>query len=182
MNAPKWLLYLALIALIAAPALAEENSGTSGGETVTAQTQTTQTEPVVTADDFDDEWLNTVWTQVDDIVKSEEHKLQETVTVAGVRGAEAEDAILDKLYYRGAKRYPSQDKLNKAIETLKKAVASSPKSDSAPMQKYFIAQCYEKLGKQAEARDYYGQVSENHPKTTWATKARKDLSRMASAN
>ena len=70
MNAPKWLLYLALIALIAAPALAEENSGTSGGETVTAQTQTTQTEPVVTADDFDDEWLNTVWTQVDDIVKS----------------------------------------------------------------------------------------------------------------
>ena len=177
MNAPKWLLCLALIALVAAPVLAEENSETSGDETATAQA-----EPAVTADDFDDEWLNTVWTQVDDIVKSEEHKLQETVTVAGVRGAEAEDAILDKLYYRGAKRYPSQDKLNKAIETLKKAIASNPKSDSAPMQKYFIAQCYEKLGKQAEARDFYGQVAEGHPEITWAGKARKDLSRMASAN
>ena len=87
---------------------------------------------------------------------------------------------LDKLYYKGAKRYPSQDKLNKAIETLKKAVASAPKADNAPMQKYFIAQCYEKLGKQAEARDYYGRVSKDHPGTPWATKAGKDLSRMAS--
>ena len=38
----------------------------------------------------DEEWLNTVWTQVDDMVKKEDLKLQQTVTVAGVRGAEAE--------------------------------------------------------------------------------------------
>ena len=42
----------------------------------------------------DDDWLNTVWTQVDAMVEEEEFKLQETVTVAGVRGAEAEDNIL----------------------------------------------------------------------------------------
>ncbi|MEX2464240.1 MAG: response regulator transcription factor, partial [Gaiellaceae bacterium] len=56
---------------------------------------------------------------------------QRAVTVAGVRGAEAEDAILDKLYYKGAKRYPSQEKLESAIETLKKAVAESPKAAAA---------------------------------------------------
>ena len=52
----------------------------------------------------DEDWLNTVWTQVDDMVKEEEYKLQETVTVAGVRGAEAEDNILAKLYYKGGGR------------------------------------------------------------------------------
>ena len=46
------------------------------------------------ATEGDDDCLNTVWTQVDDMVEEEEFKLQETVTVAGVRGAEAEDNIL----------------------------------------------------------------------------------------
>ena len=48
----------------------------------------------VAVDGEDDDWLNTVWTQVDDMVQEEEFKLQEVVTVAGVRGAEAEDNIL----------------------------------------------------------------------------------------
>ena len=124
----------------------------------------------------DDDWLNTVWTQVDDMVEEEEFKLQETVTVAGVRGAEAEDNILGKLYYKGGKRYPSQDKLSKAIDTLKKALAKNPKSSSAPKQKFFIAQCYEKLGKVTDARDYYNQVAKDHPKTPFATKAQNKLS------
>ena len=124
----------------------------------------------------DDDWLNTVWTQVDDMVEEEEFKLQETVTVAGVRGAEAEDKILGKLYYKGGKRYPSQDKLTKAIDTLKKALAKNPKSPAAPKQKFFIAQCYEKLGKVTDARGYYNQVAKDHPKTPFATKAQNKLS------
>ena len=165
MSAPKWMVALALLAL-AVPVVAQEATTSSAG--------------VINVDDVvDEEWLNTIWTQVDDLVKVEEHKLQETVTVAGVRGAEAEDVILDKLYYKGAKRYPSQDKLNKAIETLKKAVAEAPKGPNTPMQKYFIAQCYEKLGKVAEAREQYGRVSKEHPQSTWAAKASKDLERMA---
>jgi tetratricopeptide (TPR) repeat protein len=108
----------------------------------------------------DEDWLNTVWTQVDDMVKEEEYKLQETVTVAGVRGAEAEDNILAKLYYKGGKRYPSQDKLVKAIKTLQDALAKDPKSPSAPKQKFFVAQCYEKMGKEAQARDYYNRVAD----------------------
>ena len=129
-------------------------------------------------EDVDDEWLNTIWTQVDDMVKEEEHKLQETVTVAGVRGAEAEDSILDRLYYKGAKRYPSQDKLSKAIDTLRKALAAAPNSENAPMQKFFIAQCYDKLGRTADATRFYGQVTQDHANTTWAKKARAELDRL----
>ena len=130
---------------------------------------------------LDEEWLNTIWTQVDDIVKEKEYKLQATITVAGVRGAEAEDQVLDKLYYKGAKRYPSQDKLKKAIDVLRKSIAKNPKSADTPKQKYYVAQCYEKLGEKEEARDYYTQVTKSHSKTPWAAKAEKALKQLAPA-
>ena len=111
----KWLFLLILAAFVAgsAQAVAAEEKKADAQPTTEAKADTA-------AKAGDDDWLNTVWTQVDDMVKEEEFKLQETVTVAGVRGAEAEDSVLDKLYYKGGKRYPSQDKLTKAIETLKK--------------------------------------------------------------
>lgn len=159
-------LMLFFVALAAYPLFAEDEAAEA--ETVEADALSGE----------DEDWLNTVWTQVDDMVEEEEFKLQETVTVAGVRGAEAEDNILAKLYYKGGKRYPSQDKLTKAIETLKKALDKNPKSPAAPKQKFFIAQCYEKLGKTANAREYYGQVAEEHPQSTFATKAKSKLSQM----
>ena len=125
---------------------------------------------------LDEEWLNTVWTQVDDMVKQESLELQKMVTVAGVRGAEAEDAILDKLYYKGAKRYPSQDKLRKAVDSLKLALGKAPKGPNAAKQKFFIAQCYEKLGQTDNARDFYGQVASDHPESSFAEKANKRVS------
>ena len=131
--------------------------------------------------DLDEEWMNAVWTQVDDIVKEKEYKLQATVTVAGVRGAEAEDSVLDKLYYKGAKRYPSQDKLKKAVEVLRKLIAENPKSADAPKQKFYVAQCYEKLGEKKDAKDYYLQVTKNHSKTPWAEKAQKALMQLSAA-
>ena len=127
----------------------------------------------------DEDWLNTVWTQVDDMVKEEEYKLQETVTVAGVRGAEAEDNILAKLYYKGGKRYPSQDKLVKAIKTLQDALAKDPKSPNAPKQKFFVAQCYEKMGQQDQARDFYNRVADEHPKSPYAAKAESKMAEMS---
>ena len=133
----------------------------------------------VAVDGEDDDWLNTVWTQVDDMVQEEEFKLQEVVTVAGVRGAEAEDNILAKLYYKGGKRYPSQDKLVKAIKTLQEALEKNPKSPNAPKQKFFVAQCYEKLGKVDQARDYYSQVTKDHPESSYATKAQNKISKMS---
>ena len=153
------------------------------------QISTASAEPQATATDTtkalatkaDEEWLNTVWTQVDDMVKKEDLKLQKTVTVAGVRGAEAEDQVLDKLYYKGAKRYPSQDKLKKAIETLEQSIAKNPKAESVPQQQFYIAQCYEKLGQLKEARDAYAQVAKDHAKTTWGTKAQTRLNELAAA-
>ncbi len=138
----------------------------SANQEPTTTAATTEGEP-------DEEWLNTVWTQVDDMVKQESLELQKTVTVAGVRGAEAEDSILDKLYYKGAKRYPSQDKLRKAVDSLKQALGKAPKGPNAAKQKFFIAQCYEKLGQTESAKDFYGQVASDHPESSFAEKAGK---------
>jgi TolA-binding protein len=177
----KWLFLLILAAFVAgsAQAVAAEEKKADGQPA--AEKKKAESQPVAEKKAEEDDWLNTVWTQVDDMVKEEEFKLQETVTVAGVRGAEAEDNVLDKLYYKGGKRYPSQDKLTKAIETLKKALAKDPKSEAAPKQKYFVAQCYEKLGQTAEAKTYYGLVAKDHPKSPLATKAQERLTQMTAA-
>ena len=158
----------AFVMFLAAPVAAEE---TKSPAPAPAQAQTDEA--------VDDEWLNTIWTQVDDMVKEEEFKLQETVTVAGVRGAEAEDNILDKLYYKGAKHYPCQDKLRKAIDSLKEAIDKDPKGADAPKRKFFIAQCYQKLGQSSDARNFYAMVNKDHAKTPWAAKAQKALAEMA---
>ena len=161
------LIAIAVIALLSwttDPLVAEES----------ASQETTTTTTEAPADEaLDEEWLNTVWTQVDDMVKQESLELQKTVTVAGVRGAEAEDSILDKLYYKGDKRYPSQDKLRKAVDSLRQALGKAPKGPNAAKQKFFIAQCYEKLGQTESARDFYGQVASDHPESSFADKANK---------
>lgn len=130
-------------------------------------------EPDSTA--VDDDWLNTVWTQVDDMVKEEDFKTQDIVTVAGVRGAEAEDNILAKLYYKGGKRAPDQKKLLKAIETLEKAIKDNPKGENVDKQKYFIAQCYEKLGRTDESKKYYQDIVDNHKNSSYNNKAKTKL-------
>ena len=175
MKVARWLFSLILVGVIAAGQVLAEDEATKATETTEA------TKAAATAEDVDDEWLNTVWTQVDDMVKEEEFKLQETVTVAAVRGAEAEDAVLDKLYYKGAKRYPSQDKLQKAIDVLRKGIAKNPKGADVPKQKFYIAQCYEKLGKKEQAKDFYAQIADKHSKSSWAAKAEKALTQLAAA-
>jgi TolA-binding protein len=170
MKKTKWF-YWVLIALLSGATQLRAAEETQTTATPTETTTTSEGE----ATDEDEDWLNTVWTQIDGVVKQEELKLQETVTVAGVRGAEAEDNILDKLYYKGGKRYPSQDKLKKAIETLKKSIADQPKGENAPKQKYFLAQCYEKMGQKVQAKQYYGLVAKDHPQSSFAAKAQKQL-------
>ena len=128
----------------------------------------------------DEAWLNTVWTQVEEVQEREELKLQETVTVAGVRGAkEGEDAILDKLYFKGGKRYPTQDKLKKAVETLKKSVAKEPEADDVPQKLFFIGQCYEKLSQNGDATEFYNQLSKDHPESVYAERAQERLDALA---
>ena len=171
-----YMLFVAILLLMHVPLWAQDDAAQSQDDTAEAQA-------LAPIEDSDEDWLNTMWTQVDDMVKEEEFKLQKTVTVAGVRGAEAEDNILTKLYYKGGKRYPSQEKLTKAIDTLKKALAKNPKATKlAARQKFFIAQCYEKLGKTGEARNYYSQIAKNHPQTSYAAKAQNKLSQLSTTN
>jgi len=128
----------------------------------------------------DEDWLNTVWVQVDEMVQQQDHQAQETVTVAGVRGAEAEDDLLEKLYYKGGRRYPSQDKLRQAIETLTKAIEQSPDSPEVPKQRFFVAQCHEKLGQTAEAVAQYRLVARSYPDTRWAEKSQSRIAELSS--
>ena len=75
----KWLFLLILAAFVAGSAQS------AAAEEKKAEAQPAAEEkakPEAKAED--DDWLNTVWTQVDDMVKEEEFKLQETVTVAGL--------------------------------------------------------------------------------------------------
>ena len=58
---------------------------------------------------MDEEWLGTVWTQVDEMVRPKAFWLQPMLTTSGVRGGEAEDRILGKLYYKGNPAEPSSD-------------------------------------------------------------------------
>ena len=180
-------LHLIMVFVVAGFAAASAEEGKTDAKSTTTTTTSSTASASTSADstttkiDADDDWLNTVWTQVDHVVKKEELKLQETVTVAGVRGAEAEDNLLDKLYYKGGKRYPSQDKLKKAIDTLKESIAADPKGKDAAKLKFFVAQCYEKIGNGPEAKNYYGQVVKDHPDSKFATQAKTALAAMGPA-
>ncbi|MDA0747964.1 MAG: hypothetical protein O2954_15695, partial [bacterium] len=48
------------------------------------------------------------WKKIQTVASKQAYETQQTRTVAGVRGAEAEDAVLDQLYYKGGVRYPSR--------------------------------------------------------------------------
>ena len=174
MRLARWALALALMVFVVGRVSAEETTAAVKGDTTSTDSTANSAKEAV-----DEQWLNTIWTQVDDMVKQEESKLQETVTVAGVRGAEAEDQILDKLYYKGATRYPSQDKLRKAISTLTQAIESNPEGDDVAMQKYFVAQCYSKLGEVSRAKEFYTQVTKHHAGTAWAKKAQQEMNALA---
>ena len=64
-------------------------------------------------------WANTIWKKVGNLTKEKRSfKVEKATTVAGVRGAEAEDNILKQLYYRGKGQYPTRLELKNAIEML----------------------------------------------------------------
>ena len=69
--------------------------------------------------DLDALWESTVWEEIDEIVEIE-GEVEQVVTVAGVRGAEAEDEALEHLYYRKSMKGLSQIELQKALGKLMK--------------------------------------------------------------
>ena len=67
--------------------------------------------------DLDALWESTVWEEIEEI-NEVEGEVQQVVSVAGVRGAEAEDEALEHLYYRKSMKGLSQLELQKALGKL----------------------------------------------------------------
>ena len=118
------------------------------------------------------------WKKMQSATKKQAYETQQTRTVAGVRGAEAEDAVLDQLYYKGGVRYPSRVDLKNAITQLQEAIKADPKAETVPEQKYFIAQCHIQLGEAEEAGAVYKDLVANHAGTEWATQAKDELKKL----
>ena len=69
--------------------------------------------------DLDALWETTVWEEIEEI-NEVEGEVEQVVSVAGVRGAEAEDEALQHLYYRKSMNGLSQIELQKALGKLMK--------------------------------------------------------------
>ena len=67
--------------------------------------------------DLDNLWDTTVWEEIEEITEVE-GEVEQVVSVAGVRGAEAEDEALEHLYYRKSMKRMSQSELQKALGKL----------------------------------------------------------------
>ena len=94
--------------------------------------------------DLDALWESTVWEEIDEIVEVE-GEVEQVVSVAGVRGAEAEDEALEHLYYRKSMKKLSQVELQKALGRLLKK--KSTVTDSLTLSKIdsYIKQLKKKI-------------------------------------
>jgi len=77
--------------------------------------------------DFDALWETTIWEEIEEI-NEVEGEVQQVVSVAGVRGAEAEDEALEHLYYRKSMKGLSTIELQKALGKLlkKRSITKDP--------------------------------------------------------
>ena len=96
--------------------------------------------------DLDALWETTVWEEIEEINEIE-GEVEQVVSVAGVRGAEAEDEALEHLYYRKSMNGLSEIELQKALGRLIKKRSSV--TDTLILKKIdiYITQLKSKLGK-----------------------------------
>lgn len=121
----------------------------------------------------------TMWKKVGHKTKEiKSFDTEKAVTVAGVRGAEAEDEALKLLYFKGGVKYPSQNELKVQIEILEDFVAKSPEDSTVAEIKYFIAVCYVELNDTEKATSFYQSIIDKHPKSDYAEMAKEDLDKI----
>jgi len=77
--------------------------------------------------DFDALWETTIWEEIEEINEIE-GEVEQVISVAGVRGAEAEDEALEHLYYRKSMKGLSTIELQKALGKLlkKRSITKDP--------------------------------------------------------
>jgi|TARA_R110002012_G_C11565018_1_gene603768 hypothetical protein len=69
--------------------------------------------------DMDAMWDNTIWQEIEEIGETIYGEVEQVTSVAGVRGAEAEDEALNHLYYRRSMKGIAMIDLQKAYGKLK---------------------------------------------------------------
>ena len=120
-----YMLMMALLVRLAAAEEVEKQEATAVAEETTPVAVTETTEPEM-------DWLDSVWTQVDELMVEKDFELQETVTTSGVRGTEARDAALDKLYYRGNRQAFPERTEGESLTTGKESLDAVAGESGAP--------------------------------------------------
>ena len=170
------LVLVGLLVLFANEALAAEKK--TAADTVTTAPAAADT-AMVAASDL---WLNTAWKRVEQLTAKERaFEVERATTVAGVRGKEAEDEIVNRLYYKGGTRYPARLEMERAIRLLNKRIEAAPESKDVPELRYFMAQCSLQLGEGDKALAIYRDLVEQHGKSEWAKKAGEEIKRLEKA-
>ncbi len=124
----------------------------------------------------DDKFANSVWKKINKVTRAQRSfKTEKATTVAGVRGDEAEDTALKQLYYKGGGKYPTRLELKNAIEILETSIKQEPDAETVPETKYYIGQCYEKLGENKRAIRLYEEIVDLYPKSKYAVDSRTSL-------
>jgi len=121
--------------------------------------------------DLDALWDNTVWTEIEEI-NTIEGEVEQVITVAGVRGAEAEDEALHHLYYRKSMKGPNklemQAALGKLLNTLSKLQEKNPDHVKIPEIQHYVIQIYLKLGETNNAKATQQELVSMAPDSKWA--------------
>ena len=106
--------------------------------------------------DLDAMWDNTVWNEIEEVT-TKEYEVEKVTTVAGVRGAEAEDEALHHLYYRQSMKGPSEIELNKALGklliTLTTLKEKDPTHVKIPEVTHYVIQIYKKLNNMPKSKE-----------------------------
>lgn len=122
-----------------------------------------------------DDFLNT-WTKVGDMTKDiQSFKTEQAVTVAGVRGAEAEDAALKHLYFKGGVRYPNRLELLNALEILEEFIEENPDDPSIAQSIFYVGQIYVQIGDPEKGREMFSEILENHSESDYAELAKAEI-------
>ena len=118
-----------------------------------------------------DRWDNTVWTEIEEI-NTIEGEVEQVITVAGVRGAEAEDEALHHLYYRKSMKGPNKLEMQAALGKLLNTLAKLQEKDAGhvkiPEIQHYVIQIYLKLGETNNAKATQQELVSMAPDSKWA--------------
>jgi hypothetical protein len=118
----------------------------------------------------DIEWDNTVWNEIEEVT-TKEYEVEKVTTVAGVRGAEAEDEALHHLYYRQSMKGPSPMALQKALGKLLNTLSALKEKDitheKIPEVTHYVIQIYKKLNEAEKAKTLEQELLASAPDSKW---------------